>query len=86
MPSINPQTSNDGVKFVEFVLPNSSSNSAAEFSNPYYLHHRDSPGTLLVSQPLVGRNYHTWKRSMVMALSTKNKLDFIDAFFGKTYC
>jgi hypothetical protein len=81
MPSVNPQTSNDEVEFVEFVLPNSTSNSApsaAEFSNPYYLHHGDSPGTLLVSQPLVGSNYHTWKRSMVMALSAKNKLGFID--------
>jgi hypothetical protein len=86
MPSANPQTSDNEVEFVEFVLPNSTSNSApsaAEFSNPYYLHHGDSPGTLLVSQPLVGNNYHTWKRSMVMALSAKNKLGFIDGSLVK---
>jgi hypothetical protein len=37
----------------------------------YYLHHGDSLGAILVSQPLLGDNYHTWLRSMVMALTAK---------------
>jgi hypothetical protein len=68
------------------ALPNSllnSTPSAVAFSSPYYLHHGDSPGTLLVSKPLVGNNYHTWKRSMVMALSATNKLGFIDGSLEK---
>jgi hypothetical protein len=91
MPSIHPNTSDDGIDFVELASPNpspnSSSNSATsakDFSNPYYLHHGDSPVTLLVSQPLVGNNYHTWKRSMVMALSAKNKLGFVDGSLEKS--
>jgi hypothetical protein len=51
---------------------------SVEFSSPFYLHHGDTPRTLLVSQPLIGINYHTWKRSMTMAHSAKNKLCFID--------
>ncbi|XP_030963078.1 probable serine/threonine-protein kinase roco5 isoform X2 [Quercus lobata] len=47
-------------------------------SNPLYLHHEESPGAMLVYQPLVGENYPTWARSMRMALIAKNKLGFID--------
>jgi hypothetical protein len=65
------------------TTPSNSTPSAVEFSSPFYLHHGDSPGTHLVSQPLVGNNYHTWKRSMSMALSAKNKLGFIDGSLAK---
>jgi hypothetical protein len=64
-------------------VPSSLASSGTDFSNPYYLHHGDSPGSLLVSQPLAGNNYHTWKRSMSMALSAKNKLGFIDGSLPK---
>jgi len=47
-------------------------------SNPLYLHHGDSPGSVLVSQLLTGDNYYTWSRSMFMALTAKNKLQFIN--------
>src|ERR1044072_8702339 len=46
--------------------------------NPYYLHASDHPGLVLVSQPLADDNYASWKRSMVLALSGKNKLGFVD--------
>jgi hypothetical protein len=65
------------------TTPSSSTPFAVEFSSLFYLHHGDSPGTHLVSQPLVGNNYHTWKRSMPMALSAKNKLGFIDGSLAK---
>jgi hypothetical protein len=48
----------DDVNPVDIIPPNSMP-SAVEFSSPFYLHHGDSLGTLLVSQPLVGNNYHT---------------------------
>ncbi|KAL5547625.1 hypothetical protein UlMin_002856 [Ulmus minor] len=49
-----------------------------EPSNPYYLHHSDSPGQILVSQQLTGKNYTSWSRTMLIALSVKNKLGFVD--------
>uniref|UniRef100_A0A2N9HI29 Retrotransposon Copia-like N-terminal domain-containing protein n=1 Tax=Fagus sylvatica TaxID=28930 RepID=A0A2N9HI29_FAGSY len=56
----------------------SSVNLSDDPANKYYLHHGDSPGAILVSQPLVGDNYHTWSRSMVMALTAKNKVGFVN--------
>lgn len=38
----------------------------------------DSPNMILVSSPLNGNNYVTWSRSMVIALKTKDKLEFIN--------
>jgi transposase InsO family protein len=49
-----------------------------ESTNQFFLHHGDSPGIILVSQPLSGDNYHTWSRSMIMALTAKNKVGFIN--------
>lgn len=47
-------------------------------NDPYYLHHFDNPGQMLVSQILTGDNYASWSRSMTISLSVKNKLEFID--------
>ncbi|XP_070669026.1 uncharacterized protein [Malus domestica] len=49
-----------------------------EVSNPYFLHHSDHPGLMLVSKPLNGDNYATWHRAMTVSLNAKNKLGFID--------
>ncbi|XP_022888913.1 uncharacterized protein LOC111404319 [Olea europaea var. sylvestris] len=76
----------------EFVNQNQSlnfssssmSNSAIEDgSSPYFLHHSDSPGLVLVSQPLIGENYASWSRAMTIALSVKNKIDFINGSISK---
>ena len=40
-------------------LIGSSVNLSDDPTSKYYLHHGDSPGAILVSQPLVGDNYHT---------------------------
>ena len=57
----------------------SGSRSAIEDpSNPHFLHHLDNPGLVLVSQPLTGDNYSSWSRVMLIALSVKNKLRFVD--------
>jgi hypothetical protein len=52
--------------------------SNENFANLFFLHHGDSPSTVLVSQTLNGDNYSTWRRSMEMALTAKNKVSFID--------
>lgn len=49
-----------------------------ELANPYFLHHGDSPGAVLVSQPLVEGNYPAWCRAMTMALNAKKKYGFVD--------
>lgn len=55
----------------------SSQNSNVSSDDPYFLHHSDNPDTLLVNQQLTGENYASWSRSMTIALSVKNKLDFV---------
>lgn len=51
--------------------------------SPYFLHHSDSPGLSLVSQSLTGDNYASLNRAMLIALSVKNKLGFIDGSISK---
>ena len=46
--------------------------------HPLALHHSDTPGLILVSTLLNGRNYGEWYRSMRRSLSAKNKLGLID--------
>ncbi|XP_022873280.1 uncharacterized protein LOC111392220 [Olea europaea var. sylvestris] len=55
-----------------------SKSSIDDPSSPYFLHHSDSPGLVLVSQQLTGENHGSWSRTMTIALSVKNKLSFID--------
>ena len=47
-------------------------------SSPYYLHPSDNSSLILVPKPLTGDNFHSWFRSMDMALTIKNKLGFVD--------
>ncbi|XP_071728810.1 uncharacterized protein [Rutidosis leptorrhynchoides] len=49
------------------------------FSDPLYLHSNDTTGTPITSVKLKGtENYNIWSRSMKLALSTKNKIGFIN--------
>jgi hypothetical protein len=52
-------------------------------SNPFFLNHGDSPGAMIVSKSLNGENYNSWKRAMMMALSVKNKLSFVNGTLPK---
>uniref|UniRef100_A0A2N9IWD4 Retrotransposon Copia-like N-terminal domain-containing protein n=1 Tax=Fagus sylvatica TaxID=28930 RepID=A0A2N9IWD4_FAGSY len=47
-------------------------------SSPYYLHPSDNSSLILVPEPLTSDNFHSWFRSMDMALTIKNKLGFVD--------
>ena len=46
--------------------------------SPFFLHHGEAPGVILVSQSLTEDNYSTWARAMWMALDAKSKLGFVD--------
>ena len=52
-------------------------------TDPFFLHRGDSPGAMIVSTLLNGDNYNSWKRAMMMALSAKNKLDFVNGALPK---
>jgi len=45
--------------------------------NFLYLHPNENPATTLVSPVLDPTNYHSWSRSIITALSVKNKVEFI---------
>jgi len=61
------------------AVPATSANlSKTNISNLYFTHHSDHPGLVLVSKPLNGDNYSTWKRAMTLALNSKNKLGFVN--------
>ena len=59
-------------------MPSGSCIPIMDDSNPCQLHNGDNPGILLVIQPLNGDNYQTWSRSMLMALTAKNKEGFVN--------
>ena len=58
--------------------PNIEMNSS-NLPNPYFLNPNENPGSILVTQPLLGmKNYHSWSRAMILALTTKKKIGFIN--------
>ena len=44
----------------------------------FFLNHRENPGGVLASQPLVDENNLGWTRSIKKALISKNRFGFID--------
>ena len=47
-------------------------------SSLFYIHPSESPSTVIVSPLLTGNNYHSWSRSVRMALVSKNKMGFLN--------
>nr|XP_016437912.1 PREDICTED: uncharacterized protein LOC107763921 [Nicotiana tabacum] len=47
-------------------------------THPFFLHASDAPWMILVNTPFDGRGYAGWSRSILISLSAKNKLCFID--------
>ena len=58
-------------------------NANEETLDPFFLHHTDTTGQILVTTALTGDNYPTWRRSMKIALSVKNKFGFVDGSIPK---
>ena len=52
-------------------------------SSLYYLHANENPSLILVKPIIDGHNYHSWSRSMKMALSSKNKFGFVNGTIMK---
>lgn len=52
-------------------------------SNLYFLHHGENPSVMLVTDRLIGENYHPWAKLMTKALNVKNKLEFISEVLKK---
>lgn len=59
------------------TVPTVPPSSLDDPASPFFLH-GENPGVVLVSQPLIGENYNTWSRLIIIALSAMNKLQFID--------
>ncbi|GJR39531.1 cysteine-rich receptor-like protein kinase 8 [Tanacetum coccineum] len=63
------------------ILPQEDINSP---HHPMYFHLNDHPCLSLIAKKLNGSdNYETWKRSMVIALSAKNKLKLINGEYDE---
>jgi len=64
----------------ETVVNNVVSNTTPEVMDPshiLFLHPFDNPNSIHVNDLLNGKNYRTWKKSIEIALITKNKLGFV---------
>lgn len=54
------------------------------YENPFYLHHNDHAGLVLVSDRLTsGTDFHSRKRLVRLALNIRNKLGFINGTISK---
>ncbi|KAK2968679.1 hypothetical protein RJ640_005820 [Escallonia rubra] len=53
-------------------------NFSMDPSNSYFIHHSDHPSHLLIPIKLNGANYSSWSKSMIHALTAKNKIGFIN--------
>ncbi|XP_072088179.1 uncharacterized protein [Arachis hypogaea] len=52
-------------------------------SSPYFIHPGENTGTPIISIVLTPNNYGSWSHAMIRALSSKNKLKFIDGTIRK---
>ncbi|KAL2325683.1 hypothetical protein Fmac_024741 [Flemingia macrophylla] len=60
-----------------FIMSNDADQTLGVHSH-LYLHPSENPAISLVSPLLDSTNYHSWSRSMLTALSAKNKVEFVD--------
>uniref|UniRef100_A0A7N2MV26 Retrotransposon Copia-like N-terminal domain-containing protein n=1 Tax=Quercus lobata TaxID=97700 RepID=A0A7N2MV26_QUELO len=84
------------IQHTQSTRPVSSSNTQTNSPNPFLLSASENPGNILVTQPLLGmKNYQSWSRAMVLALTAKKKIGFVngkieklevDSPFGIMYC
>ena len=65
------------------MAENTNPTSEMDSSNPFFLHHSDNPIAMIVWKPLNGDNYNSWKGAMMMVLSAKNKLNFVNGTLPK---
>lgn len=61
----------------------SSSNLSIDHSSPYFIGSSDNLNFLLVTTPFDGNGFNSWKRSIIISLSAKNKLGLVDGTISK---
>ncbi|XP_075651855.1 uncharacterized protein LOC142622291 [Castanea sativa] len=60
------------------------SNTETNSPNQFFLSASENPSNILVTQPLLGmKNYQSWSRAMVLALTAKKKIGFVNDKIGK---
>ncbi|XP_074301087.1 uncharacterized protein LOC141632441 [Silene latifolia] len=59
-------------------MPETPANNAINVDDPHYIHNTDVPGIKLVNTSFGGTGFGNWRRGMLIALSAKNKIGFID--------
>ncbi|XP_075108709.1 uncharacterized protein LOC142180392 [Nicotiana tabacum] len=52
--------------------------STIDSNHAYFLHSSDAPGMSLVNSAFDGRGFQGWRKSVLIALSAKNKIGFIN--------
>jgi len=57
---------------------NNFKNPNTDLTHPYFVHQSDHPNLMLVPIKLNGTNYPSWSKSMIYALTAKNKVGFIN--------
>ena len=57
---------------------NNSKNPDTDSTHPYFVHQSDHPNLMLVLIKLNDTNYPSWSKSMIYALTTKNRVGFIN--------
>lgn len=57
--------------------------STINHSSPYFIGSSDHLDFLLVNTPFDGNGSNSWKRSIIISFSTKNKLGFVDGTISK---
>ncbi|XP_013679185.2 uncharacterized protein LOC106383657 [Brassica napus] len=66
------------------IVQDSVRHSSDHYENPYYLHNNNHAGLILVTDPLTtASDFHSWRRSVQMALNVRNKLGFNDGTITK---
>ncbi|XP_074314681.1 uncharacterized protein LOC141649912 [Silene latifolia] len=58
-------------------------NNNIDVNDPHFIHQSETPGGKLVANVFSGSGYGGWRRSMLIALSAKNKIGFIDGSIHK---
>lgn len=56
---------------------------AQDPQSPYYLHHSDHPGLVIITPKLSTNNYISRSKSFLLAISIKNKLGFLNGTISK---
>lgn len=71
----------DAINSPQLTTVTAAAVSPLDSSHPFYLHPSDSPGMILVNSIFDGKGYRGWRKGILIALSAKNKVGFIDRTF-----